>query len=83
MMVQGTFEMGSPSCPIQSGIEIIVPGGVESNGIDVLDSGKFDVHGFTQVNVVLLASPVAAAVLMANMLADVHYHSCLKHAGAG
>jgi hypothetical protein len=53
MAVMGTFEMGTPECPIQSGIVVTIPGGVETNGIDVLDSGKYDVHGFTQASAAL------------------------------
>eukprot|EP00775_Hariotina_reticulata_P007671 gene7671-7873_t len=48
LLVMGTFEMGSASCPVQSGIQITVPGGAESNGIDVMETGRFDVHGFMQ-----------------------------------
>jgi hypothetical protein len=47
LTVNGTFTMGTPSCPIASGITVNVPGGNELFGID--NAGSYDVHGVMQV----------------------------------
>jgi hypothetical protein len=49
LRVSGTFQMGTPDCPIQSGITVTVPGGDERYGIDVDKGAKYDVHGAVQV----------------------------------
>eukprot|EP00775_Hariotina_reticulata_P006839 gene6839-7057_t len=48
MRVTGTFQMGTPDCPLRSGISVTVPGGEELYGIDVDKGAKYDVHGFIQ-----------------------------------
>jgi hypothetical protein len=45
----GAFELGTPTCPIQSQIKVTIPGGNENYGIDVQPGGVYDVHGYTQV----------------------------------
>lgn len=44
MNVTGTFQMGTPSCPIQSLMNVFIPGGNSAWGITVTASGKYDVH---------------------------------------
>lgn len=44
MNVAGTFQMGTPSCPIQSLMNVFIPGGNPAWGITVQASGKYDVH---------------------------------------
>jgi hypothetical protein len=39
----GSFAMGTPTCPITSGITVTVPGGNEAFGVD--NAGSYDVHG--------------------------------------
>jgi cell migration-inducing and hyaluronan-binding protein len=39
----GSFAMGTPTCPITSGITVTVPGGNETFGVD--NAGSYDVHG--------------------------------------
>eukprot|EP00775_Hariotina_reticulata_P013903 gene13903-14021_t len=48
LLVQGRFQMGTPDCPLQSGISVTVPTGDESFGIDALQGSTYDVHGYTQ-----------------------------------
>lgn len=48
MTVNGTFQMGTPTCPIQSSIKVTIPGGTQGiNGIYVNPSAKYDIHGYT------------------------------------
>lgn len=49
--VSGTFQMGTPSCPIQSLINIYIPGGDPTTGVFVMPGAKYDVHAYTQVGV--------------------------------
>ncbi|KAF6266444.1 hypothetical protein COO60DRAFT_1669869 [Scenedesmus sp. NREL 46B-D3] len=46
LIVNGTFSMGTPACPIASGITVNVPGGNEQFGVD--NAGSYDVHGVMQ-----------------------------------
>lgn len=57
LLVNGTFRMGTPSCPITSRITVMVPGGAEEYGMDVGGaSASFDVHGAMQVRQELAAA---------------------------
>jgi hypothetical protein len=50
LLNNGSFAMGSPSCPVASSITVNVPGGNESFGVD--NVGSYDVHGVMQVGCV-------------------------------
>jgi hypothetical protein len=47
LIINGTFTMGTPACPIASSITVNVPGGNELFGVD--NAGSYDVHGVMQV----------------------------------
>lgn len=48
--VSGTFQMGQPTCPIQSLITVFVPGGNSNLGVFALSGATFDIHGFVAVS---------------------------------
>jgi hypothetical protein len=43
--VSGTFQMGTPTCPIQSLMNVFIPGGDSTFGIFAMRNASYDVHG--------------------------------------
>jgi hypothetical protein len=62
MNVSGTFQMGTPACPIQSLMNVFIPGGNSALGITVTAAAKYDVHaaftvsGFTLAGLLLVST---------------------------
>ena len=49
MSVNGTFVMGTGSCPLQSRITVNIPGGNARHGIDIWPGGAYEVHAVMKV----------------------------------
>jgi hypothetical protein len=47
IVVNGTFSIGGPSCPIYNAITVTIPGGNAGYGVIVNQGGKLDIHGTT------------------------------------
>lgn len=44
MNISGTFQMGTPTCPSQSLMNVFIPGGDSAFGIFAMRSASYDVH---------------------------------------
>jgi hypothetical protein len=82
LLVNGTFRMGTPACPLTSRITVLVPGGAEEYGMDVGGAtASFDVHGAMQVSQVVAVAgggatcaPVVLPVI--NAASPTAVHAC-------
>lgn len=51
MNISGTFQMGTPTCPIQSLMNVFIPGGDSNFGVFVMRNASYDVHAAFTVGV--------------------------------